>query len=112
MCPMRYRDASSTSTDHLMRSRLSPYHLSRIDSLVLLHLRRLFYVGLPRVSVGGGLRGDAEIPDVEIHSFFSQHTFLADDFYQCIFSGRERLGGGEFQPASDDVRDGGFDDVL
>jgi diguanylate cyclase (GGDEF)-like protein len=35
---------------------------------------------LPRVHIGGGFGIDAEIPDIEVHSFFSHH------FYDGVFS--------------------------
>ena len=73
---------------------------------------------LPGIGVGGGFGVDAEIPDVEVHAFFSRHSFLAGHvllahhFDEGIFSGRETFGGSEFQPASADAGDGGFDQML
>ena len=59
----------------------------------------------------GGLGVDAKIPDVEIHSLFACMP-SCHHFHQRIFARREIFGGSEFQPASADAGDRGFDEVL
>ena len=66
----------------------------------------------PGVGVGGGFGVDAEIPDVEVHAFAAESALFAGHFDEGIFSGRQIFRGSEFEPASADAGDGGFDDVL
>src|SRR5579863_7094548 len=65
-----------------------------------------FLFGLPGVGIVRGFGIDAEIPDIEIHSFRAFH------FDQGIFAWCEGFGGSEFEPSAGDTGDGGFDEVL
>ena len=63
-------------------------------------------LGLPRIGIGGRFGIYAEIPDVEIHSFFSQY------FDDRVLTRLKTLGRSEFEPSSCERRGGGFDEML